>query len=68
VRSSLFLALLKKLREKPEKFGLNGASNSHLCNAGVLLHQLSYQDNWELVVIWVDDNPIDDKYRSVHDE
>lgn len=33
-------------------------------NAGAVLHQLSYQANWELIVIWVDFKPEDDRYRS----
>ena len=28
--------------------------NPALCNVGAVLSQLSYQANWELVVIWVD--------------
>lgn len=33
-------------------------------NAGAVLHQLSYQANWEQIVIWVDFKPEDDRYRS----
>ena len=33
--------------------GLNGDWNPDLCDAGALLHQLSYQANWEQVVMWV---------------
>ena len=31
-----------------------------LCDASAVLHQLSYQANWELVVLWVDYKPLDD--------
>ena len=34
--------------------------NPDLCNAGAVLHQLSDQINWELVVLQVDDKPVDD--------
>ena len=33
---------------------LNGDSNPDLCDSGAVLFQLSYQINWERVVIWVD--------------
>ena len=36
-------------------------SNPELSNAGVVLHQLSYQANWELTVIWVDHKAVDDR-------
>ena len=39
--------------------GLNGDSKPLLCHAGALLHQLSYQVNWELVVMWVDYKPVE---------
>ena len=48
------LALLKQQRERPEFPNLNGDSNSDLCNGGAVLHHLSYQANWEQVVMWVD--------------
>lgn len=32
----------------------------------VMLCQLSYQTNWELVVVWVDEKPSHDGYRSVY--
>ena len=41
-----------------------GDSNSELCNAGAVLYQFSFQGNWELVVMWVDDKPVDDGYES----
>lgn len=30
---------------------------SNLYDAGALLYQLSYQANWELVIMWVDVSP-----------
>ena len=36
-----------------------------LYDAGAVLQQLSYQANWELVVMWVDCKPVDDGYRSL---
>ena len=54
----VFLALLKQQRERPENSGLKGDSNLDVCNAGAVLHQLSYQANWEKVV-WVDYKAVD---------
>ena len=44
---------LKQLqKKKPEKnSGLNGIQTHDLCDAGAVLYQLSYQANWELVVL-----------------
>ena len=45
---------LKKLRKKSlgEKFRLGRDSNpSVLCDAGAVPYQLSYQANWELVIL-----------------
>ena len=44
------LVLLKHLQERSE----NSDLNVDLCNAGAVLYQLSYQANWEQVVVWVD--------------
>ena len=30
-----------------------------------MLNQLSYQANWDLVVMWVNDKPVDDGYRCI---
>ena len=38
--------------------GLNGDSNPGLCDLGALLYYYSYQDNWQVVVMWVDDKPV----------
>ena len=54
------LVLLKQQRKRPEKnSGLNWNSNPDLCDASAVLHQLSYQANWEQVVMWVDYKPVD---------
>ena len=34
-----------------KKKDLNGNQAHHLCDAGALLYQLSYQANWELVIL-----------------
>ena len=39
--------------------GLNGDSNPDLCDAGAVFYRLSYQANWEQVVMWVDYQPVD---------
>ena len=54
-----------------QREGLNGDSKVLLCHAdaGTVLHQLSYQVNWELVVMWVDYKPVevnvDDVYTRI---
>ena len=37
-----------------KKLWLND-SNPDLCDAFAVLYQLSYQANWEQVIVWVDD-------------
>ena len=34
-------------------------SNPDFWDAGAVLHQLSHQANWELVIVWVDEKPIE---------
>ena len=46
------LALLKQPWERPERH-----LNPDFCKAGAVLYQLSYQANWELVVMWDDYKP-----------
>ena len=53
----------KQSWERPE-----GDLNPNLCDAGPVLYQLSYKAKWELVVMWVNDKPIDDGLRSPTDE
>ena len=45
---------------------LNGDSNPDLCDAAAVLHLLSYQANWEQVVVWVDCKPVDVKIDNVN--
>ena len=45
--------------ESPENFMPEEDSNPDFCDAGAVLHQLSHQANWELVIVWVDDKPIE---------
>ena len=53
-------------REKGLKFsGLNGDSNPDLCDAGAVLHQLSYQANWVQVVMWLNYKPV---YVEIDDD
>ena len=39
--------------------GLNGIRTYDLCNTGAVLHQLSYQANWELATLWVRNIPVE---------
>ena len=41
--------------------------NPDLCDSSAVLYQLSCQANWEQVIIWVHDKPIDDEYTSMHE-
>ena len=39
-------------KRKPEKnLGLNGIRTHDLCDSGAVLHQLSYQANWEVIIV-----------------
>ena len=49
---------LEKFSELSRNTPLNVDSNPDLGNAGAVLHQFSYQTNWELVVVQVDDKPV----------
>ena len=49
-----------------QKRGRSGRdSHPDLSDAGAVLHQLSSQDNLELVVMRVDHKPLDDGHRSI---
>lgn len=56
----MILALIKLQRKNVRKAWRIqiGDSNPDLWSAGVVLHQLSYQANLELVVVWVDDKAV----------
>ena len=50
------------MNERPGKFRPERDSNPDLCDAGAVLYQLSCQGNWELVIMWVYDKPVDSGY------
>ena len=50
------LAIISKLKQLQKEslkknLGLNGIRTHDLCDAGAVLYQLSYQANWELVIL-----------------
>ena len=48
------LALLKYSNDYAQNnSGLNEDSHPDLCDSGAVFHQLSYQANWELIVMWI---------------
>ena len=60
-----FFFFLERYLSSSEK-GLNGDSNPNYCDPGAVLYQFSRQTNWELDVMWVDDEPVDYGYRSIY--
>ena len=48
-----FWRYLNSSKEVLDNSGLNGDLNPDVCDAGAVFNQLSYQANWELVVMWV---------------
>ena len=56
---AVLLRYLSSSEERPEKFR---DSSPDLCNAGAVLYQLSHQVNWELVIMWNNDKPVDSGY------
>ena len=45
---------------KPDKNSdLNGIQTHDLCNTGAVHYQLSYHANWELVMLWVCNTPVE---------
>ena len=61
-KSSQLLCNLSICEKKAWKTsGLNGIRTNDLCDAGVVLYQLSYQANWELVIFWVRIIPVKDE-------
>ena len=49
--NSVLYATWAVANEKPEKFRLEWDSGPDLCDASAVLYQLSYQGNWELVIM-----------------
>ena len=41
-------------------------SNPDLWETSAALYQLSYQANWQLIVMLIDDKPVDDGYISIY--
>ena len=60
VTLAVLLTLTMQKRGRPER-----DYNHDLSDAGAVLHQLSSQNNLELVVMWVDRKPLDDGHRSI---
>ena len=50
----------------PEIFRPKLVSNPDLSDAGAVLHQLSYQTKSKLVIMWIEDWPVDDECVSIH--
>ena len=48
-------------KERLKKSRRNGIRTHDLCDAGAVLYQLSYQANWELVLLWVRNIPVKDE-------
>ena len=55
----LILAVLSSSEKGLKNSSRNEDSNPDLCDASAVLSQLSYQVNWEQVVMWVDCKPVD---------
>ena len=53
-----FWRYLNSSKEVLDNSGLNGDLNPDVCDAGAVFNQLSYQANWELVVMWVYYKPL----------
>ena len=53
--SSQLYTQLKQLRKESLKkiSGLNGIRTHDLCDTSAAHYQLSYQANWELVIVWI---------------
>ena len=59
---TVLLCYLSSSERKTWKFRPEQDSIPDLCDTGALLYQLSYKANWELVVMWVNDRPVDSGY------
>ena len=58
---AVFSRCLSSSKKALKNSGRNGDLNPDLCDAGAVLYQLSYQANWENVVMWVDYKPVDEE-------
>ena len=59
----LIIALMQTtyvvVKLKPENnSGLNGIQTHDLCDTSAVLYKLSYQANWELIILWVRNIPV----------
>ena len=55
-------------KRKPEKNSvLNGIRTHDLCDASAVLYQLSYQANWELVILRVRNIPVKDEVTDEYE-
>ena len=63
VWSSQLYTQLKQLRNWSliKNSGLNGIRTHDLCDTSTVLYQLSYQANWEPVILWVLNIPVEDE-------
>ena len=58
---AVIYATLAVAKRKPEKNSeLNGIRTYDLCDTGAVLYQLSYQANWELVIVRIRNIPVED--------
>ena len=63
-RSSQLLRNLSSCEKKAWKnSGLKGIRTHDFCDAGAVLYQLSYQANWELVILWVRNIPVKERTK-----
>ena len=53
----LFISMLSSATWEVAKERPEWDLNPDLCNTSVVLNQLSYQANWELLIMWVYDKP-----------
>ena len=66
-RGSLtFTSSVDSSREEGLKNKLERDTKPDLCDAGAVLYDLSYHANLELVVMWVDNNPVYDGHISIY--
>ena len=59
-----FWCYLSSSEEVLDNLGMNGDSNPDVFDAGAVFNQLSYQANWELVVMWVCYEAVDAGFKS----
>ena len=54
-----FQSCLSSSKEGLKISGLNGDSNPNLWNTSAVIYHLSYQANWEQVIMWLSYKPVD---------